>query len=75
MSDASDLAPLAVDVGWAHMIATRAVLMLAVPETLCQNALDLFLLHPLRCILEAWNTFAFEVYVQSSLSISMNADW
>jgi hypothetical protein len=73
VSEASDLAPLGVDVGWTHVIATRAILMLAVPEPLCRKALDLSLWLPLCCILEAWNTTASEGYVQSTLSASMNA--
>jgi hypothetical protein len=55
------------------MIATRAVLLLAVREPHCHNALDLSLWLPLCCILEAWNTTVFEGYVHSALSASMNA--
>jgi hypothetical protein len=68
VSEASDLAPLEVDVGRTHAIATRAVLLLVVLEPLCHNALDLSLWLPLCCILEAWNTIASEGYVQSALS-------
>jgi hypothetical protein len=73
VSEASDVAPLGVDVGRTHVIATRAVLLLAVPEPLCHNALDLSLWLPLCCILEAWSTTASKGYVQSALSASMNA--
>ena len=72
MSEASNLTPLGVDVGQTHVIATLAVLLLAVQEPLCHNALDLSLWHPLCCILEAWNTTASERYIESSLSMSMN---
>jgi hypothetical protein len=73
VSKARDLAPLGVDVGWTHVIATRAVLLLVVAEPLCHNALDLSLWLPLCYILEAWNTTASEGYVQSALLASMNA--
>jgi hypothetical protein len=73
VSEASDVAPLGVDVGRTHVIVTRAVLLLAVPKFLCHNALDLSLWLPLCCILEAWSTTASEGYVQSALSASMNA--
>jgi hypothetical protein len=43
MSEASDLAPLGVDVGRTHAIATQVVLLLVVPKPLCHNALDLSL--------------------------------
>jgi hypothetical protein len=72
VSKTSDLAPLGVDVGRTHAIATRVVLLLVVPKPLCHNALDLSLWLPLCCILEAWNTTASERYVQSALSVSMN---
>jgi hypothetical protein len=73
MSKASDLASLGVDVAQTHVIVTRTVLLLAVREPHCHNALDLSLWLPLCCVLEAWNTTASKGYVQSALSASMNA--
>jgi hypothetical protein len=72
MFEANDLASLGVDVAQTHVKATRAILLLAVREPHCHNALDLSLWLPLCCILEAWNTTASEGYVQSALSASMN---
>jgi hypothetical protein len=72
VSEACDLASLEVDVARTHVIATHTVLLLAVCECHCHNALDQSLWLPLYCILEAWNTIASEGYVQSALSASMN---
>jgi hypothetical protein len=72
VSEASDLASLGIDVARTHVIATRVVLLLAIREPHCHNALDLSLWLPLCYILEAWNTTASEGYVQSALSVSMN---
>ena len=72
MSKASDLASLEVGVARIHVIATRIVLLLAICKPHCHNTLDLSLWLSLSCILEAWNTIAFEGYVHSALSTSIN---
>jgi hypothetical protein len=71
----SDLAFLEVDVAQTHVIATPAVLLLAVHEPHCHSALDLSLWLPMCCILQPSNTTASEGYVQSALSVSMNVAW
>jgi hypothetical protein len=72
VSKASDLAFLKVDVARTYMIPTPAVLLLAVRELHCHNALDLSLWLPLCYMLQPLNTIASEGYVQSALSASMN---